>query len=46
MPVSSDFDHRRTHRPGAVRPARPARWAALLRLIRVKYKVLMPRAAS
>ncbi len=29
-------DHSRTQRPGAVRPARPVRWAALLRLMRAR----------
>ena len=38
--------HNRTQRPGAVRPARPARWSAEARLIFSTSKVLIPRRAS
>ena len=38
--------HRRTQTPGAVRPARPARWSALAAEIRSTSSVLMPRCGS
>jgi hypothetical protein len=38
--------HRRTQTPGAVRPARPARWSALAREIFSISSVLMPRCGS
>ena len=38
--------HKRTQRPGAVRPARPARWSALAREIFSTSSVLMPRLGS
>ena len=38
--------HNRTHTPGAVRPARPARWSALARLMASVRSALRPRRGS
>ena len=45
-PRSSRCDHSRMHRPGPVRPARPARWSAEARLIRPSLHRSMPRSGS
>jgi hypothetical protein len=45
-PACSRSVQRRTQRPGAVRPARPARWSALAREIFSTSRVLMPRFGS
>ena len=44
--ASSDWRHSLTTVPGAVRPALPARWAALARLTRSTSSVFTPLAES